>query len=470
MKRNKLISILASLVLAGCIIPPTKDAAPILREPQPGELAGSGVAQWPAAKWWQTFDDAQLDGLIQRALLDSPSMAVAQARIRQASASAGEVAAQGGMDLSANAQITRQRYSSNSIYPPPLAGAYDTSGLLEFNFNYDFDFWGRNRSALQAALGQRAAAEAESEAAAAALSAAVAKSYFQWQALNTHLAVLRAIETERDTLLELEARRVKAGVAAGDNLHPLAADAAAPHQTLVQLETQRDQAFYQLQSLLGGSRALPALQAMPLPRVTADLPANLQLHLLARRPDVSAARDRVQAELHNVDAARAAFYPDVSISAFLGLDSLAMGALLHSSSRTLGVTPAVSLPIFDAGRVRANLNGNRADLALAVAQYDQAVQTAVSDVNDAWVRLHGIEREQAPLEQQIQARQRDVSSAQQRLKAGITDRRELVRNRLNVLSLQDQEIDRHAQALAAQIDLVKALGGGYSMPGTPPSL
>jgi len=463
MNRNKLTALLVCLALAGCVIPPAKDAAPVLSEPQRADFARTGLAQWPAAQWWQAFGDAQLDRLIERALMDSPSMAVAQARLQQAAAAAGQVAANGGVNLSANAQVSRQLYSSNYIYPPPLAGAYDTSGILELDFSYDFDFWGRNRSAFQAALGQRAAAQADADAAAASLSAAVAQTYFRWQTLNAHIALLQATEAQRGTLVELESRRVKAGVSAGDNLHPLTADVAAPHQTLVQLETQRDQALYQIKSLVGGRHELPALKPMALPQVSGDVPGDLHLNLLARRPDVAAARDRVEASLKSVDSARAAFYPDISISAFTGLNSLAMGALLHASSRDQGVTPAISLPIFDAGRLRANLNGNRADVALAVAQYEQTVQTAVSDVNDALVRLDGIARERRPLEQQTQSRQRDIDSVNQRLKAGLADRRELFRDQLTVLSLQDQEVTRHALALSAQIDLIKALGGGYGM-------
>jgi multidrug efflux system outer membrane protein len=141
-----------------------------------------------------------------------------------------------------------------------------------------------------------------------------------------------------------------------------------------------------------------------------------------------------------------------------------MGKLLRSSSRDAGITPALHLPLFDAGRLRANLNINRADVTMAVAQYDQTVQTAVADVNDAAVRLGGVEREAPSLQQQLDARQHDLDSAARRVKAGLADQREVLRDRLSVIALQDQELSRHAQALSAQIDLIKALGGGYGTP------
>lgn len=463
MNRNKILPLLAALILSGCILPPAKDPAPVLHHAATDEFALAGQASWPAANWWRQFGDTQLNTLIERALADSPSMAMAQARVAQAIAAAGTVKAEAGPSLDANGQVSRQLYSANYIYPAPLAGGYDTSGILELDFNYDFDFWGRNRSALRAALGQQAAAQADADAAAATLSAAVAQADFQWQALNARIAVNQAIASQRHALVELEASRVGAGIAAGENLHPLAADAAAPDQTLVQLETQRDQARYQLQSLVGGG-ALPTLTAAPLPAVADAIPADLPLHLLARRPDVAAARDRVQASLDQIDSARAAFYPDFNISAFLGFNSLAMGKLLSASSQEAGLTPAVTLPIFDAGRLRANLNGDRADAALAVAQYQNAVQGAIADVNDASVRLTGIERERLPLTQQIKARQRDTDSAARRAAAGIDDHRTALRDQVAVLTLQDQEVLRHAQALSAEVDLIKALGGGYGAP------
>ena len=462
--RNSFTPLLAAMVLAGCAGLPHKDAAPQLDTAEAGQLVKTGTGNWPAAGWWKQFGDEQLDQLIDAALAESPTMAVAQARIQQASAEAGAVAADGGAKLSANAQVSRQLYSKNFIYPPPLAGSWDTSGILELDFSYDFDFWGRNRNELKAALGQRRAAEADAAAAASSLSAAVAKTYFQWQAINTHIATIQQIQGERSKLVDLEKKRVRAGVTAGDTLHPLVADAAAPHQTLTQLETQREEVRYQLQALVGGHHDLGQLAAKPLPPVTAGLPADAHLDLLSRRPDVAAARDRVESSLSQVESARAAFYPDFSISAFLGLNSLSMGKLLHASSRDAGLTPALHLPLFDAGRLRANLNINRADVTMAVAQYDQAVQTAVADVNDAAVRLAGIERERPSLQQQQDARQHDLDSAAKRAKAGLTDQREVVRDRLSVLALQDQELSRHAAALSAQIDLIKALGGGYGTP------
>ena len=451
-----------TLVLAGCAPLPTRDALPTLAAARVGDIvpdaAPAAASAASSASVPGDYGDAQLSRLVALALQDSPTMAIAQARVRQADTAAGQTEAGAGASLALDSQATRERYPEHSLYPPPIAGSTHTSGHVALDFSYDFDFWGRNRSALDAALGRAAAARADAQAAAATLATGIAKSYFQWQATDQHLRISQTIETQRRALVERQLRRVRAGLAPGSDLAPLNADAAAPRQNIVQLETQRAQAERQLQALVG-VHAIPALEPMPLPTLAALPDAAVRLDLLARRPEIAAARDRVQATLKDVDSQRAAFYPDVSISALAGFDALQLSSLLHSSNRELAATPAIHLPIFDAGRLRADLDARRADVALAVAQYDQALQQAVADVNDATVRVQGAQREAAPLAAQTQARERDLASARVREQAGLIDGQQRLVDELALTALQDQELNRRMQALLARIDLDHALGG-----------
>jgi len=166
----------------------------------------------------------------------------------------------------------------------------------------------------------------------------------------------------------------------------------------------------------------------------------------------------VQAALQDVDSARAAFYPDINLSAFAGLDALKLSSLLHAANREYGVTPALHLPIFDAGRLRAGLAARRADVALAAAQYEQALQSAIADVNDATLRLQGAQRERESIAAQLKAREHELASAQRRERAGLIDGRARLGDELALTALQDEELVRHAQALAARVDLDHALG------------
>jgi multidrug efflux system outer membrane protein len=462
------LALAVSLALSACAGLPAADPAPNLSAPDNSEFVhavpGQATGEWPGASWWRTFNDPQLAGLIEQAIRNSPSMAVAQARIAQSDAQAQMLTADTGASVAADASLTRQHYSANSIYPPPIGGSTLNSGNVGLNFSYDVDWWGRNRSLLSAALGRTAAARAEAAGAASTLSAAVATAYFQWQIVNSRIALQDRIEAQRNKLVALEVPRVKAGISAGDNVTPLHADAAAPRQARVQLETQRDQLYYQLKSLVGGGQFPEHLEAKPLPAVAAGLPANMPLDLIARRADVAASRERVKANLHEVDASRAAFYPDFNLTALVGFSSFSLSHLLSASSRNAGITPALHLPLFDAGRLRAGLNSSRADVTLAIAQYDQAVQNAVGEVNDAAIALQGSERERASLDTQMAARKRDLASAERRMHAGLTDGREAARDQLSVLGLNDQELLREQRALTANIALIKALGGGYQDP------
>jgi len=434
------LALAAVLTLSACAGLPPADPAPRLATPAAGDFVKAPVAgQWPVNQWWSDFHDEQLNSLIEQALHNSPSMAVAQARIGQANAQAQLAGANTGARLDASADLTRQHYTANSIYPPPIGGSTLNSGDLGLNFSYDFDFWGRNRSMIESALGQVAAAQAESAGAASTLSAAVASTYYQWQLVNARLALQDDVQSQRN-------------------------DAALPRQTRVQLETQRDELYYQLKSLVGGTQFPEHLAAKPLPNADVGVPTNLPLDLVARRADVAASRDRIKAALHDVDASRAAFYPDINLSAIAGFSAFGLGNVLKTASRNIGVTPALSLPIFDAGRLRAGLDSSRADVTMAIAQYDQAVQSAVSDVNDAFVQLQGAQREQASLTQQIAARKRDLESAERRQHAGLSDGREATRDKLALLTLDDQELAREQRAVSARIALIKALGGGYQDP------
>lgn len=461
-KKSLFLGVLVA-ALSGCVALPPKDPAPKLTELRTADFASiNGEAiSWPNAHWWNDFNDAQLNVLIEQGLAHSPTLALAQARIERAMAAASMVTASQGGHVALDGQISHQLYSNNFIYPPPLGGSTATSANLDLGLRYEFDFWGRQRSAIKAVLGEQAAIQAEAIAAKNALSVAITKAYFQWQMWAARIELLQKIEEQRRVLIALEEQRAKAGLVAIESMQGMRADVSAARQAVVQLETQREQSRSQLQVLVGDKALSLPLQVETLPAVTNGVPADLTLNLLARRPDVKAMRDRVQASLDSIDEARAAFYPNFNLSAFLGLNSLHITKLLRADSLEYGVTPAFHLPIFDANRLRAGLNTRRADLAIAIAQYDQTIQTAIMEVNETSLRLQGLSLEQTPLDAQEQAVQRELKSALLRVQAGLNNQRDVIYSQLNLLSLKDRQLVRHAQALFAQIDLIKALGGGY---------
>ncbi|WP_410210038.1 efflux transporter outer membrane subunit [Aquirhabdus sp.] len=455
-----------AILVASCASLPDADPAPRLNNVHSTDFVPSTTGQWPAATWWQDFQDPQLNQLIDQALKGSPSIAVAQARVFQAQAATEGASANRGMKLTADASANASQYytriNKNNVHLPPIQeNLTGGNAMASLKLSYDFDFWGKNRKALEAALGREAASRAEAAGAAASLSSSVASTYFQWQVLNQRIAVQIQIAGYQQHLLDIELKRQKAGLSSGNDVAPLRANAALPQQTLVQLQSQRDETLSQLKSLVASGQDFPALTVQPLPKFNGELPANLPLELIARRTDIVAARDRVTASLSDVESARAAFYPDINLSANAGISHYQFGNLLALTPLQAGVTPAISLPLFDSGRLRASLNSNRAEVALAVAQYDQSIQNAVNEINDAALHVQGADHEADPLQHQVQAREHELTNTQRLIKAGLQDGRNLMGIQLSKANLQDQEIARQGRALQAHVDLIKALGGGY---------
>jgi multidrug efflux system outer membrane protein len=217
-----------------------------------------------------------------------------------------------------------------------------------------------------------------------------------------------------------------------------------------------------LRALAGGATdALAGLAPRGAPEQAHALPAKLGLALLARRPDLQAARYRVESMLGEVEAARTAFYPDINLSAAFGLDAVSLGTLLRPNSRTLLVGGALSLPLFDSGRLGAQLNSLRAQRDEVIADYNRSVLGALGEVAQEGITLQGSERQL-----QAQAASADASAAllrnaRQRLQQGLADKADVLQAELLALRQLDNRLMLLAQQRQGEIALVKALGGGY---------
>ncbi len=462
-------SALLAILLAGCAVPPSRPA-PSMRAQAP--LAGvpaRRAATWPTADWWTRYRDPQLDRLVSQALANSPSLAAAEARVRGAEALAGAQAALGGARLGAAAQVARQRLSANGLIPPRFLGfTWYTQSDLGLQFNYDFDFWGKRRAETASALDQARAALAERHAAALVLSSAVTAGYFGWQADQALLAEAHRLQHIAVAQQRIADARVAQGTVSADSADQAAAQTAAAQQRVSELEGALAQDRAGLAALLGVAPAdLPALQPRALPQPIAALPADAGLDLIARRPDIAASRWRVEAAGEQVRAARADFYPDISLSALAGLSSIRTAQLLKSGSRVFDIAPAVHLPIFDGGLLKARYGYSRAQLDSAIEAYNQSVIDAAHEVARSAIDVQRLAAERREQAAQLAAIKHLYASARARARQGLTDAgpelavaAQLAARRSNALVLQ-------AQALSADIALTKALGGGYRSDAPP---
>lgn len=459
---RRLAGLAAALLLAGCAnMKGIEPEATLRTPPVPGatsqELAPVSV------EWWREFRDPELDRLVAQALRDSPNLGVARARLRRAQAATAAADANRYPQVNGALDITRQRFSEHSLYPPPLAGAVENTGTLQANASWELDFFGKNQAALEAAVGAARAAEADVAAARVLLAANVARTYFQLLRVQEQLAVAQRTLQQREQQLKLVSDRVSAGL--DTTLEQRQSEGAIP-EVRQQIEALQEQAQTTRNALaaLVASQDVPEVGKLPAIRdehlVTA-LPA-LPADLLGRRPDVSAARWRVEAASREITVAQAQFYPNINLTAFLGLSTLGLGHLLDLGSEQWGVGPAVRLPIFDAGRLRANLRGKTADLDASIEAYNGAVLEAFHEAGDAVASLHSVERQIAQQRQAEAAAEGAYDIAVQRYRAGLGTFLNVLTAETTVLAQRRLGVDLAARALDARVQLYRALGGGYS--------
>lgn len=470
--RAAFAALLSAAALTGCVS--SAGLAPSARALDPAQLqAGRSLdgtplssAAWPRRDWWSSLGDRQLDALIAEALHGAPDLQIAEARARQASAAADSADAERMPTLGAKASYSGIR-APTSVAAAPIGGRYMAVRYGALDFSYDLDLWGGKRAAWEAALGQANAAEIDRQAATINLSANVARAYNELG----HAFVtgdLAKDELERSQrLYELSKKRMDAGLDSKVQLQQTQSQVASAREQLTAAEQQIASDRIALATLLGqGPDRGLALQrprrlqadALSLPSA---LPSALPAELLGRRPDIVAARWRVEAARQDIQAAKTQFYPNVNLGAMVGLASLHSSDLLQAPSRFYQIAPAVSLPLFDGGALRANLAGKDADYDLAVAQYNKTLVGALGEVSDDLSQLRALEQRRVD-----QREARDI--AKSNFELAMRRYGEGVGSYLDALSVQQQLLvaERELAALDAQridlsVQLVQALGGGF---------
>jgi NodT family efflux transporter outer membrane factor (OMF) lipoprotein len=425
---------------------------------------------WPESDWWKRFGDSQLDRLMDEALGGSPTLRIAQARLRKALAASQASAASLYPHADADAQVTRERLSEHGMVPPQFAGSWVSELRLQATLDYDFDLWGGNRAAYEAALGRAAAAEVDAFAARLALSTNVAQAYARLALAFRQRDVAEKTLAERESFYRLTKERYDAGV--DSNLPVKQAQARLPaiRGEIARWDEEIGLARNQLAALLGQgpdrglSIARPALYAAPL-----AIPSRIPADLIGRRPDVVAQRWRVEAARKDIDTARARFYPNVNLKAFIGLQSIGLPAFVQAGSGILGIAPAVSLPVFDAGKLRAELGGTTADYDLAVEQYNQTLVSALREVVDqlaSWRSLEERKHEQA-LAQTTAQEAYDL--ARMRYREGVGNYLDVLTAESQLLQQESLEADLAMRGIGLSIALARALGGGFGNDDTDPA-
>ncbi len=469
--RSSLLVASATFALAGCVDRGHWKAAPKL---EPNSLASEHTLQgekvdsaaWPTDQWWRGYGDPQLDALVDEALLGSPSLEIAQARLHAAQAQAEAAGAARAPTVAANGQVTRQRYPEHGLYPPPYAGAWSTDARVALDFSWDFDFWGRNRALLAQARSGVAAAEADRQAARLALTVAVVRAYVKLDLNYALLDVTNDNLKQQNAILELTRQRVTAGLENTARVKQSEGTLALTRAGVIFVRTTIDLTRNQLADLVGAGPDRGQSIARPNLNAPAEisLPSTLPSELLSRRPDVAAARAQVEAAGHGISAAQAQFYPNVNLVAFAGFQTISLAQLFDASDRVVGFGPAVHLPVFNRRQLKGNLYARQAALDTSVGQYNQTLLDAVREVADVVTNWRALERETAEQVAALDAAQSSYDLTTQRYQAGLDNYLSVLSAQNEVLLAQTLRAQLQARRLGYSVDLTRALGGGFGAP------
>lgn len=456
-----------ALCLSGCV-----DRSGIQSQAEPlAEKALSPLtahhAPWPSAKWWQSYQDPQLDAWIDRALQGSPSLKVAQARVRKAYALAGMSKAPQGLQGNVSGSISRKKWPDDHFYGPgDLASTDSWNNQIGSSFSYNLDLWGKLESQSLKALDEVGMSQAQAQAARLELQGNIVQSYVQ---LAEHYAALALTEDEikhREQLIALAKQRLQLGV--GTQLDVSQASLAMPA-----LERQKD-LYSEAITLTKNRLALLAgvsmqdAQQLKAPKLSpaahAGLPSDLPLRLVARRPDVQASIWQVKAASRSIDVAVADFYPDINLVADIGAlatQGSLLGFLTHKKM-TASVGPALTLPWFDGGLRRDALGAANAEYDVAVETYNQTLLNSVTEIADQLTRLHSIKEQQEFIGNALSIAERNLELSRLRYSKGLSAYQSVVEAETEIFAQKHLLLRLDSELLAAQAHLSVALGGGQN--------
>lgn len=433
------------------------DSSGLYAEAKKISLPEHSNLQWDT-NWWAAFHDRQLSDLIATALTNSPNIRIAEARVRLAQRQADVTGANLGPTLDANGSAVREKLSPQGLFPPPLGGSVFNLGQLTLDFNYEFDWWGKNRAALKAALAEVDATKAEAAEARLILSVALAQSYFKLQSDAAKIAVAQAMLTKQQGLLHLLKLRARNGVTSDLPMDRYASGIATLNLDIARLSELDKLDRNAIAALMGQAPAVgDAIY------ITADvaptLPEVIPADLIGSRPDITAQNLEIQAASSMIDTAKADFYPNINLGASVGFQSLGLRRLLQSGSEMAAVGPAIHLPIFDGGRLRAHLGANYAQYDIAVETYNQTVIGAMRDVNAASVSLQALKQQMLAERTVVAALERTRHLAEARYRRGMEDYLSVLQAEIPLLDAQQTQIDLDARQLAVTLSLIQSLGG-----------
>lgn len=460
------------LFLSGCAWLPEDGKRAELFElsPQTQTLAADShtekiIRSWVKPQWWRDFHNPELSQLIEMALKENPSLHTATARLTQAEAVADFQESEMLPSIGSSFEFHHRRFSEKDFYGPTggqiLTGAY----IDPLVFHYHLDLWGKDKAKLEAAIGKEQAQASELVVSQLLLSTAITRSYIELCAVEEDTELLEKLTEKAREKLQLVTLRWKQGLSSQDPVHENKQKLEILNQQKTGVQTQAQLLRNRLATLSGKQTDWGKTIHTTEIHTTAYLPPPeiLSFGLLAHRPDVVVALWRVESAAQLIQVAKTAFYPDVNLVGFAGLRSLNLKDLFLSNGASVayGMGPTITLPLFEGGRLDAELKNQQAAYDVAVETYNQTLLTAAQQVADNIAQWRQTIEHDAAQERAIDAAKAKLGLAQKRYQAGLSSRDGLIDSELSLLQQQLTNSKLHAAHLLAAVNLIEVLGGGY---------
>ena len=455
-RRCRLIGIATSMLVSACSLGPSYQRPPV-STPNGWQAETTGMAAgWPSADWWHQFNSDGLNRLIERSAHDNDDIAAAIARVQEADAQARIAGAPLLPSLQAGFEAQRERVQSSS--GPVTSNAYGPSLAA----SYELDFWGRNRALHGAALAAADASRFDRATVELTIMTSVATTYFQAQTLHDRLRIAQNdLDAARSILSGLQAQE-QAGIANALDIAQQTTAVATQYAAIPPLRAQLNQTLDELAILTGSMPEAATFQPdgldnLTLPTVQAGLPSGL----LARRPDVASAEAQLIAANANVAAARAAFFPNISLTASGGYLNSSLSDLFNPGNAVFSLGANLLQPIFEGGALQAQSDYTKAHERELLADYHKAVIGAFGNAEDALTAVAQTAEQERRQKEALTAARRAYSFAQAQLHAGTINVLTLLNTQSAEFSAEDAFAQVRLSHLQALVSLYGALGGGW---------
>ena len=418
-------------------------------------------------KWWEMFNDPQLNSLEEQLHTANQNIAIADANFRAARALVKESRSQYFPTVTTSPSIIVSRQSAASTHSNVSPGRQSVNYTLPFDATWEPDFWGRIRNTVVASASEAQASAADLQNVRLSVEAELAFDYYHLRSLDTEKRLLDTTIAAYQQQLELTRVRFQTGIVSDEDVAQAETQLKTTEAQATDLGIARAQFEHAVAVLAGQPPAGFSLAAAPSGGQPPAIPVGLPSQLLERRPDIAAAERRVAESNAEIGVTKAAFFPSLTLSATAGLESTSIASWFTWPARFFSLGPTLSQTLFDKGRRKAATEVARAQYEGTVASYRQTVLTAFQEVEDNLATLRILSRELDEQNDAVASSQRALSVATERYKSGIDSYLNVITAQTTLLSNQRTAVNLQMQQMTASVELIKALGGGWNQASLP---